>query len=212
MPIRAGMTDLVALVQLLIADPSATQFTPEQVQAALDRRRKAVYRELLQEAISYSSGGGASYLDYYSQYGTWEDSILLQSGTYATLTPATKELLARAAHWTFATSTFPPVYATGNVYDIYAACADLCEAWASATMLAFDFSADRQSFSRSQITQALTARAKEFRRKAWVGTASMTRDDVNPRQQEATGTAGEPIPARRSLGPLLDNTPNLYGN
>ena len=62
--------------------------------------------------------------------------------------------------------------------DVYAAAADLLEAWAAKEKLAFDFDADGQSFKRSQKAQALLGLAREYRKKQLPQQVGMVRSDA----------------------------------
>jgi hypothetical protein len=59
-------------------------------------------------------------------------------------TPSTADYTT--GRWTFNDSQMG-VYLTGWAYDLYAASADLLEAWAAKVSVEFDFTADGSSFS-----------------------------------------------------------------
>lgn len=134
------------------------------------------------------------YADYYSCYSWWEADVVLQGNSTSThaawvvLTPAASDLIV--GHWQFETSIFtsgtfpgqyPPVWATGKSFDIYAAAADLLDIWAaSLASCAFDFSSDGQSFRRSQLPQAKRDLAQAYRRNAKPRVTKMVRRDVMP--------------------------------
>src|SRR5579884_1118025 len=142
MPVRSTMTALIARVSLMIGDPTNAQFTTQNVQDYLDLNRDDVRYESLAIAPSIvntaSTGNQAStiFADYYSSFGYWEDDVVLQGyfngAAWVVLTPVASENLV--GHWAFETNVFtsgtvpgqlPPVFATGKVYDVYAAAADL---------------------------------------------------------------------------------------
>ena len=62
--------------------------------------------------------------------------------------------------------------------DVYAAAADLLEAWAAKEKLAFDFDADGQSFKRSQKMRALLELAREYRRQQRPQQGVLVRSDA----------------------------------
>lgn len=66
-----------------------------------------------------------------------------------------------------------------GTYDLYAAAADLLEAWAAREKLNFDFDTDGQSFKRSQKAAALLALAREYRRQQRPASVAMVRTDAN---------------------------------
>ncbi len=179
MAVRTSMADLIARVRLLISDPAGTSqvFSDQEIQDTLDRHRSDVrYRELA-SAKTIAPGGAVSYLDYYADVGNWEADEKLYDGAYNQLTPATADRLS--GHWTFASNQMPPVLIVGKYYDVYAAAADLVEAWAAKEKLSFDFDADGQAFKRSQKVQMLLAMAREYRRQQRPVSVGMVRSDAN---------------------------------
>ena len=52
----------------------------------------------------------------------------------------------------------------GFCYDLYAAAADVLDAWASHLMTGYDFQTDQQNFNRSQAYEQVSDRAREMRR------------------------------------------------
>lgn len=210
MAVRATMADLNAKVRLMIGDlASATQqFSEQQIQDALDRNRMDVRYEGLEAKPTFAPTG-VQYLDYYSQWGYWESDVVVVNGTYATLTPASAELLLDTAHWTFPSGTgsgqVPPVFAVGKVFDIYATAADLLEYWAAVGSSDFDFTADGATFHASQVATARQTRAAYFRRQARPAFAKMVRSDV------ASHEHGDD-PRRTALGPVSQDVPFITGD
>lgn len=170
---RVTMSDLIARVRRLTNDVGSTPiFDDDAVQEFLDARRLEVRRARLMA----SRNAAGEYLDYYAEYGNWEADAVLEDAGGNTLSPASSEWLV--GHWSFSSSTPPPVFITGKVYDVYGAAADLLEAWAAKVALEFDFEADGGKFRRSQKREALLALAREYRRQAWPVMATMVRPDV----------------------------------
>ena len=175
-PPRSTMTDLVARLRLMVADPtSSPTFTDAQLQDYLDARRTDRRYEELDLRPSYTPGGGTTYQEYYAETGWWEADEQLVSGQYAVLTPATSDRVV--GHWTFGASQNPPVLITGKTYDLNSAAADVLEAWAAIVKLDFDFKADDQSFSRSQKVKALMDLAATFRRRGSARSVHLRRSD-----------------------------------
>ena len=175
---RTTMGSLITRVRLLVSDPAGASqvFADDQIQDALDAHRTDVrYLEL--EAVETLSPTGTQYLAHHDPVygGGWEDDEVLQSGSWATLTPATSDRLV--GRWTFAVSTSPPVYVTGKVYDIYAAAADVLDAWAAKEKLSFDAQADDARMSRSQKHEMLLEQARTFRRRSRPRSARLIRSD-----------------------------------
>jgi hypothetical protein len=101
------------------------------------------------------------------------------------LTPASSDLIV--GHWQFENSVFtngtvpgqlPPVFATGKVYDVNCAAADLLEFWAATLAGAYDVTVDGQSLRRSQLMTAKLALAEYYRRKAKPKLSKLDRHDV----------------------------------
>lgn len=63
-------------------------------------------------------------------------------------------------------------------YDVYAAAAELLEAWAARLKLAYDFSADGASYQRSQQREALLELAAKYRAQQRPQVALQVRGDV----------------------------------
>ena len=200
MAVRATMVDLIALVRTMIADPAGAsqQFSDQNVQDRLDASRDDIGYEPLESFKSVvntaSTNNIASiiFADYYSTYGYWEADVVLQgflgNAFWKVLTPVASELLLdNGAHWQFEASVFttgtvpgqlPPVFATGKVYDVYSAAANLLDFWAATLTGRFDFSSDGQSFRVSQLMQAKQKMADYFRRQAKPKIGKMVRTDL----------------------------------
>lgn len=178
MAVRASMAELIARVRTLIGDPAGASqtFDDQTLQDYLDRHQTVARYARLRPEASYGAGGVSQYLDYYADVGDWEADEQLYDGAYNPLTPTTSDRLT--GHWTFASSQLPPVLIVGKFYDVYAAAADLLEAWAAREKLSFDFSADGQSLQRSQKARAILELAREYRRQQRPTSVGMVRNDV----------------------------------
>lgn len=177
MAVRLSMADLIARARLLIYDEAGVDqvFEDQEVQDALDAHRTDVrYLEL--DAVATLSSSGTEYLDYYAHRGHWEADEILVDGSFNTLAPDTADQLV--GHWTFAANQDPPVYIVGKSYDLYAAAADLLEAWAAREKLAFDMDADGARFDRSQKMKALLELAAQYRRQQRPIIVQQVRNDV----------------------------------
>lgn len=194
------MSDLITRTRLMIADLAGNSqfFTDHDVQDRLDANRDDVRYEGLAIApsivnlASTSNSASTIFADYYSKYGWWESDVVLQGQgptglPWIVLTPLTSELLLDQAHWQFETSVFtsgtvpgqlPPVFATGKIYDVYAAAADLLTFWAAALSSAYNISVDGQSLQRSQLMTAKLTLADLYRRQSRPKIAKLVRRDV----------------------------------
>jgi hypothetical protein len=197
---RPTMSALITQTRLMIADPSGTNqvFTDDQVQMKLDELRDDIWYEQLSAAPAVVNAASTNnqpqmvFADFYSAYHWWEDGVVLQGyfGGKASvvLTPVASDLLV--GHWQFqlnifasgtAPGQFPPVWATGKIYDLYAASADLLDMRATTLSLTtFDFSSDSQSFKVSQVIDNMRKAALSYRRQAKPKIAKMVRRDVAP--------------------------------
>jgi hypothetical protein len=175
------MAELISRVRGLVGDAAGADqvFLDDEVQAVLDRYQTVVRYARLRPEPTPLPAGAVEYRDYYAAVGDWEADELLYDAASQPLTPASADRLT--GHWTFASpGQQPPVYIVGKVYDVYGAAADLLERWAARVKLEFDFSADGQSFSRSQKARSLLELAREYRRRQQPATAVQARADVEP--------------------------------
>lgn len=171
--LRDGMTALIDRVRLLVNDPAGDGqvFSDQEIQDFLDLHRAHVRYLPLDEAPTYSAGA-VGYYDYVTDRGHWEADLVVQDGAYGTLTPASIDLLTGHVHFTV--SQTPPVLITGKVYDVYAAAVDLLEAWQAKVALEYNFSAEGQSFQRSQKLGQLAALADTYRKRMGAAGGGMT--------------------------------------
>lgn len=163
---RATMATLITRLRRAVGDPAGASqtWTDDELQDFLDDHRVEVRTAELIPVRSVASGGAVSYLEYMAPRGFWEDSPTLQSNSYATIVPATSDLLI--GRWTFAASQTAPVYITGQVYDLWGAAVEAAEAWIGKLARDFDFATDGQRFDRSQKVRGLERVAETYRRKA----------------------------------------------
>lgn len=175
MALRPSMSSLIARVQTLIADPTATAFTPQQCQDALDLHRTEQRYIPLRAQPTFSGGGTVFFLDYYSNIQNWADDIVLQDTSYTLLTPTLSENIV--GHWAFGTQPGAlAVRATGKTYDIYAAAADLLESWAAQVKLDFSVSTGTSAYQRQQKFTMMMDLAKKYRMQAMPQMSIMSDD------------------------------------
>lgn len=178
MAVRTSMAALITRVRVLINDPSGGGqiFDDQTIQDVMDESRLDLKNAALQGRPTYS-GATIQYLDYYSDVGGWEDDFVLKQFLTITVTPSVSEPIA--GHFQFAANTFPPVFITGKLYDVYRSAADLLERWAAKWVLAYAFTSDGQSFQRNQAAQALQNLAHTYRGKQRATVIGMSRSDLN---------------------------------
>lgn len=203
--LRNTMLDLITRVRMMIADPLGPnqQFQDTDIQDLLDQNREDVWYEPLVMAPAIVNAASTNnvpsmlFADYYSTFQYWESDVILQGNSTSThaawvvLTPTMSDLIV--GHWSFeqtslaglfANGTFPgqypPVWATGKAFDIYAAAADLCDLWCAYLTDAYDITVDGQTLRRSQLMSQKQMLATIHRRRAKPKTARMVRRDVLP--------------------------------
>jgi len=193
------MTQLIARIRTLIADPSGPneQFDDQTIQDTLDEHREDVWYEQLKvaeaivNAVSTNNQPRMIFADYYSNFTWLEGDAAVQGNSngqaYVVLTPAAFEPIV--GHWQFELNVltqgtfpgqYPPVFFVGKSYDPYGAAANLCDIWSAYLASAYDITVDGQSLKRSQLMQAKQALAKVFRMRAKPKTIKMIRRDVQP--------------------------------
>lgn len=177
MAVRPSMSALISRVRLRINDPAGASqtFTDQDIQNILDESRVNVRYLALAPSPTYS-GSTLLYLDYFSDYGGWEDDVALFQYLTIPVTPTSSENIV--GHFTFAQTTFPPVFATGKLYDVFRASADLLEGLAAQWMLSYNTAVDGQTFQRSQAQLQILALAKTYRMKQRPVSSAMTRSDL----------------------------------
>jgi hypothetical protein len=198
MSVRSTMSDLISLARTMINDPagSSQQFSDQQVQDRLDASRDDIRYESLLIAPSIVNTATTNnqpetiFADYYSAYQWWEADVVLQGqdtsgNAWKVLTPLASDYIV--GHWQFELTPFtngtvpgqlPPLFATGKVYDVNRAAADLLEFWAASLSCAYDVTVDGQSLKRSQLMTAKLSMAAYYRRLAKPRIATMNRHDV----------------------------------
>jgi hypothetical protein len=168
------MASLISRVRILINDPSSAILTDQTVQDVLDESRIDVYNAALTPKLTYAPT--IQFLDYFSELGGWEDDYVLKQYLTNIVTASSVEPIA--GHFHFSASTYPPVYITGKLYDIYRAAADLLERMAAQYALQFAFSSDGQSFHPEQIQDNIDKLVRKYRMKQRPGMISMRRSDL----------------------------------
>lgn len=180
MPVRTSMASLITRVRELIDDAAGAEqvFSDQQIQDTLDMRRRVITREPLAAISAVASNGVTSYLDHYSTYGYWEEDVLIQDGSYADLDLDIDTADFRVGKWTFAVSQNPPVFATGAVYDLYGAAADMLEQWLAKVKTDYDFLSSGRTFKRSQQSDGIERLVRMYRNRQWIGHSTMIRTDM----------------------------------
>lgn len=108
------------------------------------------------------------------------DSVEITDSRGATVDGVTVEADGRLEFDTDQRSVL--LYASGLAYDLNAAAAEVCEAWAGVLASAYDVRLDGQEMKRSQGAAAIAKRAATFRSKALPKTVRLTRRDLRRRR------------------------------
>ena len=163
---RATMATLTTRLRRAVGDPAGLSqaFSDDALQDFLDNHRVEVRTTELIPVRSVAAGGAVSYREFIAPRGFWEDSPVLQSNSYATLAPDVSDHLI--GRWTFVATQTPPVYISGQVFDLWGAAVDTIEAWIGKVKSEFDFQTDGQQFDRSQKAVGMAKLAREYQRKA----------------------------------------------
>lgn len=184
MALRPTMDALIEKTRVFIGDPVGPDavFTDEEIQDALDARRRDVAAIELEYETTYASGGISQYLTYYAPGVWWEDDPVLQNGAWDALTDSSTpvailEADAMNGRWVLTASQNPPVYLTGRQYDVNGSAADLLDAWLARIKLEFDFLELGSTFKQSQQAVMVESASKRYRRRQWLRMTPMVKAD-----------------------------------
>ena len=159
-------------VRRLIGDdgPASERiWTDEELERFLDNCHTVIVRALLLPALPPPTRL------WKARYPYWEQ------GAQLTVSGSEIAVLAEDAlsgEWELETETHGPVFVTGRTYDVYAAAADVLEAWAARERLAYDITLDGQTLRRAQVGERLLALAQSYRRQARPHQATVIRSDA----------------------------------
>jgi hypothetical protein len=170
------MARLIRKVRSNIGDTAGPLqvFSDQEIQDALDSRRRDVYE--------YALTAAPNDLDYYADGGWWEDepTITLTDDTVVTAVSTPLYIASEnpvVGVWTFNQAPSTSVRLSGRQYDVNAASADLLDAWLGKIKLEFDFLELGSTFKASQQAVMVEQAAKRFRARQWITTANVRRTD-----------------------------------
>lgn len=169
MTVRTGMQSLVDQVRVLTGAGTAeytagtvTYWSDTDLQTALDANSRFVVQSLLMWQPQ-QIGGTANYFNALLQYRDLEDApgtsgtsrFVIRDGAGSAVGTANYTLDARAGRVSFGTvnQMGTAYYFTGYSYDVCAAAVEVLRGRLANFNSFYDFSADNQSFSRSQMRQ-----------------------------------------------------------
>lgn len=173
---RAGMATLISRVRSLTfagtaeyAVGTANYWDDDQIEQVLDRHRVDIFRERLVSEPTYTGGGSVGYTLFHSAYGNLEagTALVIEDSVGDNRGTATYSVDHQVGRVEFtADQAGTALYLTARSYDPYGAAAEVLEDWAASEARSFDFSADGQSFQRSQKAQGLREQARLMRKRA----------------------------------------------
>lgn len=189
MAVRSTMSELIARVRTLINDPSGSSqtFDDQTIQDVMDESRADIKNEVMIPKPTFT-GSTIQFVDYYTHLGGWENDYVIKQYLVTAVTPATSEPIA--GHWTFSTSTLPPLYISGKTFDVYRAAADLLERMAAQWALRYNITVDGQNLQRSQASAMLLNLAQTHRQKQRAHTLHVTRTDIKSTENMAGAGLG----------------------
>lgn len=175
---RAGMADLIQRVRSLTYAGTAEYtlgtasfWDDDQIEQVLDRHRMDIFRERLTREPTYIGGGSVEYRIHYSSFSNLEagTALFIEDSTGENRGTATYSVdYARGRVDFTQDQAGTALYLTGRCYDPFGAAAEVLEQWAASEARQFDFSADGQSFQRSQKAESLREQARLLRKRARV--------------------------------------------
>ncbi len=158
---------MIDALRLIVGDPAGVDetFSYDELGAFLSRHRVEVFSEPLGQVIE------ATGARVFSSPLRWWADVELRSSTGSVVLPDVSYL--EEGRWTFAIPRGYPLYITGASLDMYAAAADLLEAWAAKVKLQYNFSTGDLRLDRGARYTNLLDLAGRMRKKANVRSAQM---------------------------------------
>lgn len=189
--VRAGMTDLIGQIRAFCnlgtndyTLGTATYWSDEHIQTALDRYRLAVVEEELSEISNTIASGSVEYKEFHSRYGNYEQTT--GGSSIFTIEDSTGTIIGTSNYVvdyangiiTFTENQSGSArFLTGRSYDIYGAAADIWKTKAGAYAGAVDFKTDNMSVNRSQMFKQAMSAAREYEAMAKPRVMNLIRDD-----------------------------------
>lgn len=164
---------------------ATTYFSDDHIQRYLDAHREDLWDVPLRAVPRRIGGGSVAYYDHRVGYGNLEATsagtsiFTVRDGLGATIGTASYSVDYQRGMVTFAADTAGSArYADARTYNVYAAAADLLEAWAAREALSFDIQTEDQRLTRSQKQKQLLTLAAEYRQQSGPMTVQMVRSDT----------------------------------
>ena len=184
---RATMSQLITRLRTLTGDPAGAgqAFTDDQYQPALDKTKRLPRFLLLTPILSTPPYTQTA--EYQAQYTDWEEGAILYDSAATNLTGLLLSQDSLTGLFTFTLPRTPPVYISGQFYDLYKAAVDILESWSATLKLNYPFSNQGTSVggSRANLTaqfEQILQLADCYRTKVKPRTVVYTRDDIEPEE------------------------------
>ncbi len=169
MAARAGITNVLAFVRLLIQDESEPyDLSDDTIQSILDEHGELASYSLLTPINYVQSGGG--FTQARADTGWWEGADSPTDNTSVVLkritddvevSPSSSDL--RRGVFTFSDAQTEPVYISrGYSYDVYATACQCLESLIAKIRSEYSFSTDEGNFQRQQRVETLTDLAEKY--------------------------------------------------
>lgn len=163
------MQYLVTKVRKNIGDLATVKiFTDDEIEQQLDiHRRDIAYVPLV--AVETRTPTTYSYKKFYAVEtpGYWETDAEFVDGIYNVVTPTSFDAINGV--WQFSSGLLSPnAFASGRVFDINAASADLLETWYAQLKTQFSFARGQRSFQRGEQLQAFKQSIDLYRSRSWI--------------------------------------------
>lgn len=176
MAVRTSLDGLIRKVRSNISDVAGSDesFADEEIQEALDNRRRDIFDMPLQVSPDRKS--------FYSEVGGWwEDNVVLTTFNNEVITdlttPAVVESNLVSGFWKL-DAPLTSLKLSGAQYDINGCSADLLDALLAKVMLEFDFLELGSTFKASQQAIAVEQAVKRYRARQWVLSTHFRNVDV----------------------------------
>lgn len=178
--LRSGMQYLITETRSLIGDIDEAKyvFTDLQIQDRLDQWRTMHRRIELGYIESYTltSPPVTEFREFFSTEHYWEASATFQKSDYLETTPDT--LNWNTGVWTFEASQNPPLFISGQTYDLYGASVDLLDMWIARVKLQFSFTTDGSKFNMIEQVKNLSTLRALYIGNQGITTTTLVRSDI----------------------------------
>lgn len=156
---REELADLREHLRLIVGDPAATTPGPAFSNDDLDRFLLEHRTGRHSVALSSTPTPDGRYVVHYGP-PVWAADVTLVDGNGIALEPTTSDPIV--GEFSFATSTPPPVYATGSTYDVHGAAVGVARAWIGKLKLSeYDLSVGEIDLSKQQKIENLETLIRE---------------------------------------------------